>query len=381
LHMALHTRGFQTVTLMRPLLFRKSTSRRFLVRPARFVSLAFLMLAASCSGVSTSSPSSSPGGGSAEPANGSAGVPAVARGALSAARATGAPLLPPAGTIYFGAYVNYLNTIGPFETQTKDFEGEVGRKLAIHSEYHKWNDNFPAAPEVDDWRNHRIPVISWDCGDTDYDVINGDQDSVITAKAQAFKTYKHPVFLRWFWEMNLPYADENRAVCEDPSRDQDQQFNPTDYVGAWQHIHAIFAAQGVTNVVWLWNPSGNITISPLPYYPGATETDWIGFDHYDVTGNEGLYNTLLAPYQLLTQNYPEQPIMVGETGSPGKDNNQGTYLSTAPTILQADFPAILGFLYYDAYGHRQDWRLTPAGISAFATAGATQYFSGYEQTK
>jgi hypothetical protein len=235
---------------------------------------------------------------------------------------------------------------------------------------------FPAHPSWTIGKNDRIPVISWDCGDTNYDVANGDQDAVITQRAQAFKAYKHEVFLRFFWEMNLPYADENRTKCEDPSRDINQEFNPADYVAAWDHIRAIFAAQGVKNVVWLWNPSGNITINPMPYYPGATETDWIGFDHYDVTGNAGLYNTLLAPYNLfVTLN---QPIMIGETGSPGKDNNQPTYLGTAPAVLQANFPAILGFIYYDAYGHRQDWRLTPAGITAAQTAGATQYFSALE---
>jgi hypothetical protein len=73
--------------------------------------------------------------------------------------------------------------------------------------------------------------------------------------------------------------------------------------------------------------------------------------------------------------------MVGETGSPGKDNNQETYLGTAPAVLQANFPAILGFIYYDAYGHRQDWRLTSAGITGAKTAGATQYFSAFEQQK
>jgi hypothetical protein len=219
-------------------------------------------------------------------ASGAAGA-SVLRGSASFVRPQTAPLLPPAGTIYFGAFVNFLKTLPPFEQQTGEFEQEIGRHLAIHGEYYKWGQNFPGAPEVNDYLNGRVPVISWDCGATDYAIENGQQDAEIIKRAQAVKAYGYPIFLRWFWEMNLPYKDEDRPSCVDPSRDTGGVFNPTDFIAAWQHIHAIFVAQGATNAVWLWCPSGNVTIPPLEYYPGAAYTDWVGFDHYDVTGKAG----------------------------------------------------------------------------------------------
>ena len=302
------------------------------------------------------------------------GVANATRSTLANVRAATVPLVPPAGTIYFGAYVNYLNQLGPYETQTAAFEQQIGRPLAVHSEYYGWNDSgvsFPGAPEVDDYKVGRIPLISWDCGDTSLNVANGVQDSVIIAQAQKFIAYRHLVFVRYFWEMNLPWNETYRPQCYDKVNDKNNYFNPANYVLAWNHIRSVFAAQGVKNVVWVWNISGSLTVDPLPYYPGASETDWVGFDHYDVTGTVGLQNTLAAPYAKIQP--LGKPIMVGETGELA--NSQPTYLNSAPSILQTDFPSILAFVYYDAKGTRADWRLTTAGIAAFKAAGATTYFS------
>jgi hypothetical protein len=295
-------------------------------------------------------------------------------GAAERGRST-VPLLPPPNTIYLGAFVNFLKLLGPYEVQTAEFEQQIGRTLAIHAEYHYWADVFPGAEELDDFKHGRIPVVSWDCGATATNVINGSQDQNIISHAQAFKAYGHKIFLRYYWEMNLPYAVEGRNSCYDPNRDIHGYVNPQDYVNAWIHIRSIFAAQGATNVVWVWCPSGSQTINPLQFFPGANEVDWAGFDHYDLTGKDGLKQTLEVPYKVLAP--LGKPMMVGETGT--TPHAQPLYLSSAPAIMQQRFPMILGFMYYDAYGHRQDWRLTPAGVSAFAAAGATPYFSGHAQ--
>ena len=250
---------------------------------------------------------------------------AATRATLDFLAGSTAPLVPPAGTIYLGAYVNYLKNLGPYETQTATFEKQIGRKLALHSEYYAFTDSFPSAEDVDDYRNGRVPVDSWDCGDTDYRVAQGKDDAVITKVAQNFKAYGFPIFLRYFWEMNLPTTALPRTECVDKVRDKNGYFNATDYVAAWQHIHAIFVAQGVKNVVWVWNPSGSLVVSPIPYYPGATETDWIGFDHYDLTG-AGLQSTYSAPYNALTP--LSKPIMIGETGTTSQ--YQSADISSAP---------------------------------------------------
>jgi len=280
-------------------------------------------------------------------------------------------LLPPAGEIYFGAMVDPAGGNGPFEGVTEDLERQIGRPLALHAEYYTWRHPFPGGHEADDYAHGRVPVISWDCGAKAIDIISGREDAVIRAHALLFKQYGHRVFLRYFWEMNLPYAVENRASCSDPLRDVNGYISPADFIDAWDHIRAVFRAEGATNVAWLWCPSGYLLQDPLPYYPGDSQVSWIGFDHYDLTGTLGLLNTLAAPYAAL-EKLPK-PMLVAETGT--IQGRQYPYLSTAPAILQANFPRIRGFMYFDESSTRANWVLDPAGVAGAKVAGAAPYFA------
>lgn len=280
-------------------------------------------------------------------------------------------LLPPPGQIYFGAMVNPTGSNGPYEGDTERLESQIGRTFALHAEYYTWREPFPGGHEAADYAHGRVPVISWDCGAKAIDIIDGREDAVIRAHAIAFRQYRHRVFLRYFWEMNLPYAVENRASCSDPLRDINGYIAPDDFINAWDHIRAVFRAEGATNVAWLWCPSGYLHQDPMPYYPGNSQVAWIGFDHYDLTGTLGLFNTLAAPYAALEK--LQKPMIVAETGT--IQGRQYPYISTAPQILQTNFPRIRGFMYFDEASTRANWVLDPAGIAAMKVAGATPYFA------
>ena len=56
-----------------------------------------------------------------------------------------------------------------------------------------------------------------------------------------------------------------------------------DFVAAWDHIRAIFAAVGVKNAAWVWCPTAN-GFNPdgraAAFYPGDNKVDWICADAY-----------------------------------------------------------------------------------------------------
>jgi hypothetical protein len=89
-------------------------------------------------------------------------------------------------------------------------------------------------------------------------------------------------------------------------------------------------------------------------------------------------------YQALLVQF-DQPMLVGETGTPGDAGNQGTYLGTAPSLLQANYPQIkrLDLLRRLRSPRRLATDSTAAGIAAARAAGATPYFSAfyYKQKK
>jgi hypothetical protein len=269
---------------------------------------------------------------------------------------------PAAGKIYLGAYSANALTL----------EAEIGRKLAMNMHYLQWTDSFPSGAEDADSAAGRLPIDSWNCQLTDAQIAAGQGDPLITTRALAIKNFGHPVFLRYLWDMNLPASTLGRSSCLSPSTDNaNGTFSATQFIAAWQHIHAIFAQQNVTNVIWVWSVSsagGN----PAPYYPGDAYVDWVGVDAYDATG-AGFAPTI-APIYALTVGY-HKPIVIAETGE--SPTLQPAFFAAAGSTLPTQFPAVNGLIYYDAVFAGANWLLSAGGLSAFATFGAEPYLSAF----
>jgi hypothetical protein len=285
-------------------------------------------------------------------------------------------LLPPAGSIYLGVFVNPSQQPSPPVSLLSDFETSIGRRMAISTHYYGFYDSFPGYYEQDDEANGRIPVDSWDCQPSNAAVASGKDDAAIVARAQAIKAFGYPIFLRYMWEMNLASSPTFRAICYDPKTDlPNGQFSPQNFIAAWDHIRAIFTQQGVKNVVWVWNPSG--ASNPLAYYPGNGETDWVGFDRYDV-GNITMEETYSQAYAWLNSPTIKKPIMVGETGASTAEQPQ--FFSSAATTLETQFPNIKAYMYFDSanpnYADTYNWGIeSTAGFNAFAAMANEPYFS------
>ncbi|MDQ2865156.1 MAG: hypothetical protein M3R51_02910 [Candidatus Eremiobacteraeota bacterium] len=290
-------------------------------------------------------------------------------------------LLPPAGSIYLGVFVNPSQTPSPPPSLLAGFEAQIGRKMGISTHYYGFYDAFPGPYEIDDVANGRIPVDSWDCEPSNAAVASGADDNAIRSKADAIKAFGHPIFLRYMWEMNLPATPTFRHVCYDPVNDlPNGVFSPQNYIAAWDHIREIFAEENVTNVVWVWNPSG--AKNPLPYYPGASETDWIGFDRYD-DGNVSVQATYAQPYAWLAP--LGKPIMIGETGA--TQTQQPSFFAENPNgaaaMLRNAFPMVKAYMYFDSanlnFAGSYSWVISPNNIAAFAAMAADPYFSAMLQ--
>jgi hypothetical protein len=294
------------------------------------------------------------------------------------ATSTSPSLVPPTGSIYLGAYVNPSQTPDPPMSLVEGVEQQIGRRFALSLHYYGFYQNFPGPDEINDAAYGRIPVESWDCTPSNAAIAAGNADQAIRTRAVALKAYGHPVFLRYMYEMELASTTRWRPECYDPATDlPNGVFSPQNFIAAWDHIRKIFAEEGVTNVVWLWNPAGNRNLGQ--YYPGDAEVDWTGMDRYD-TGNVSDEDTFADAYQLLAG--IGKPIMIGETGA--QTSYQNIFYSTLPSTLQADFPLVKGVDFFDSsrkdnYFAGYSWVIAPSSLSAFTTMANSQYFSAYQQ--
>jgi hypothetical protein len=287
------------------------------------------------------------------------------------------PLVPPPGSIYLGGYVNAAGT-GPTPYQTTQFERKIGRTLAFDLHFYGWKQYFPTTDERQDVARGRIPIIAWNCSNHgDYEVAQGEDDALIAQRAAAVKRFGSPVIIRWFWEMNLnDLNNPPRTQCWDPKTDlPDGYFSPVHYIGAWRHIHAIFASLGVTNVVWEWCVA-NAHGGPSQYYPGDDVVDWVGMDDYD-TNDIPLANMLYIPANEISQ-FQEKPVMLTETGA--HVAYQAPFFTGTAAFLQAAYPWIRGIGYFDSKGTAQDWVLSGSGLTTFDAFASDPYLSAMSPT-
>lgn len=316
-------------------------------------------------------------------------------------------LVPPQQTVYTGAFYNPSGSSpSPNPGSGKGIEvleGQIGRTLATDMHYYGWAklSSFPAKGEEIDLQNHRIPVISWECyhssgaTSTDLQVASGQQDSEIVAAARAIKQYGGPIFLRWFWEMNiLPLSPSlhNNYYCMGGESYSGGYHDvaETNYRAAWDHIRSIFAQQGVTNVIWLWNPDNGFYYPSTDFYPGNNQVDWIGVDAYAGDG-ETFKNTFSSGSGYAMLAAMGKPILIGETGSAdgtnGHPDDQPTFFGAAVAQLGtgvsgADngYPDFLGFMYFDSPGNGGPWPFSSDGIVAYKTMVNQPYLSAMNLT-
>lgn len=267
----------------------------------------------------------------------------------------------PPADIYFGAYVNYPSNQSASQTATfeQDVYGNDTTHMALNMHYGGFDPStWPWLQIQDDWNNGRVPVMSWNCGDSDANVANGNDDSTIKELLSSGDLGNgKPIMIRWFWEMNLQLGNNrdgnnpNGNNCEDTPGNTGP-VNAANWIQAYKHIRSVLGS--LTNVTWVWSPAAskdtNFTAMNT-YYPGDSNVDWIGIDAYEKTATS-FTDTFQNAYNDITHSMvigglgSNRPILVTETGATSA--NQAAFFSGAVSSLKTNFPRIAGLMYFDS---------------------------------
>jgi hypothetical protein len=269
-----------------------------------------------------------------------------------------------------GAWVKPLGSITQTSrvTAINGLQQAIGRNLDIVHTYRRMTDAFPMPSDYQLTADGSTLMVSWATGDT-REITSGKDDAQITAWAQRFKSFPHPILLRMRWEMDRPNL---RATM----------WSGADFVAAWKHVRSLFDAQHVTNVSWVWCPTstGFAAGTANAFYPGDDQVDWVCVDVYSASKYQPLAQ-LMAPFLAWAGGHPK-PIIVGEFGVADAYSPQqrSTWLAGAAQVFQGD-PQIKAVCYFDSDPDgavaQQSFAL-PSGsaeISAFATLARTPYFN------
>ncbi len=283
-------------------------------------------------------------------------------------------------TIYYGVHVpGWLQDLSAVTA----FERDIQKPAAIILWYQGWgvkdgSQNFEFT-WMNNVRNHgSIPLISWEPWDYTQgihqpafslqNIIERNFDSYITRWAQASKAWGHPYFLRFAHEMNANWY---------PWSELTNGNKPGQYIRAYRHVHDIFAAQGVTNVTWVWSPNveypGSLPLAGL--YPGNSYVDWIGIDGYNWSTIQGHHWQSFS--QVFQQTYndilgmsPGKPLMIAETASAESGGDKAGWITDALlTQLPAFFPEVKAIVWFNE-NKETDWRVESSHTAQAAFASA-----------
>ncbi len=301
---------------------------------------------------------------------------------------------PSAAPIYWGAWIGDQITghQAPWDmSAVTSFEQMANKKLSLvhfSSPFANCADpnncyfyNFPTGP-MNLIREHgSIPVFSWASQsipsqkvEPDYelsDVLAGRYDSYIRSFASAAKSWNHPFFMRFNWEMNGRWFPWMEGINGNESGES---------VAVWRHVHDIFASVGANEVTWVWCPNidpDHIFTDLKSLYPGDSYVDWTCLDGYNHGTNpakpdrwrsfDNLYSSTYR--EIVDSIAPTKPMMIGEISSTEYGGSKAAWVSDVLAKLPTAYQRIRALVWFEKYDSGMDWPLetSSSSMSAFAS--------------
>ncbi len=272
------------------------------------------------------------------------------------------------------------------------------KEIAIEMFFMGWPEAFPITKCTQISNNGSIPHITWmpQVSGSPFPldgIINGTYDYYITTFANAAKAFGKPLFIRLGHEFNGDWytygGANNGGGTLNGFGDPTKADGPERFIAAYKHVHDLFAAQNVTNVVWIWclNNSSSPTASwnvPEAYYPGDNYVDWIGFDGYNFgtsqtwSGWVSFFNIYYPLYnKFVTYN---KPMMIGEFASVENGGNKASWIHDAYLYTHYSFPKIKAITWFHVAKTEgtvfTDWRInsSTASLTSYQDAVADPYY-------
>lgn len=287
-----------------------------------------------------------------------AAVPAAAPAAVTSAATAPADPRATSGTL-LGQFVP-RGDAATTEAAVQRTEEALGRRLAVHRMYQRWDDDLAvvAAPTV---RRGRVPMLSVLPKRLDGTVLRwaslaqGAADAQIRAHAQQVRSLGPVVYLTLHHEADTAGATYGTAA---------------EYVAAWRRYVEVFRAEGVTNVLWTWVPTTGALMRPTTdptakgFYPGDDVVDRIGTDAYNwfgcKSGNTAEWRSLqhvTEGLRAFAWNHGKKAVLAewGSVEDPAQPERRAAWLRDAFALF-ASWDDLEAVAYFDTVG-TCDWRL------------------------
>lgn len=300
--------------------------------------------------------------------------------AFSIANTTGKLALPPAGSLYHGAFpgsdTGYEDDTTPVRMQ--QYADAVGKPLSWVYFSSEWNRSraFPTA--TCEWireagavpyvrlmlRSHYESNMAEEKF-TGERILAGEFDDDLIAWAQGAKKYGAPIIAEYGVECNgYWFAWNGRWLRDLDSKQNDKaalRKGVERFVAIYRHIITLSRQAGATNISWVFHISavddpGETWNKFENYYPGDDYIDWIGVTVYGAQfpKDAGVYkfDKQFSPaYKRIQVMAPDKPVILSEMGcaAGSKTTPQAKWSREAvEDMLAGKWPKLIGFCWWNS---------------------------------
>ncbi len=201
-------------------------------------------------------------------------------------------------------------TSGNFAANVASFRHYTGAHLRVVEFYNPFPGPFQRAEADQAVALHALPLIQLNPRRISMaELAAGAYDGDIRAYAEQVRTFGCKVMLSFGHEMNGWWYTWGLPTT-----------TPKVFKAAWRHLHDVFAAEHVHNVIWSWDPTHQYSLSKgggraypaSTWFPGNKYVDWIGIDGYVGGGQtfDDVFRYQLRDLRRVTR----KPIYLAETG-------------------------------------------------------------------
>lgn len=300
----------------------------------------------------------------------------------------GSVVAAPAQPLALGAYI--VNAPGD-PSAIDAFTGMIGVAPGIVMWYQDWvtagNNAFDPVKMSAAVSHGAMPMITWEPWDATgganqpaYSlgaIIGGAHDGFLHQWARDAAAWGRPLYLKFAHEMNgdwYPWAANANGNTA------------AQYTAMWAHVHAIFRAEGVRNVRWVWSPNiaypGSVPFAQV--YPGDGMVDWVGLDGYNFGTSQSWSRwtslaDIFGPSYDSVARIASRPMLIGETASSETGGDKAAWVTQGLlNDLPARFPRLRAVVWFDQ-DKETDWRVnsSDAALAAFRAVAASPTYRGH----
>ncbi|NEM97758.1 glycosyltransferase family 2 protein [Pontibacter burrus] len=264
------------------------------------------------------------------------------------------------GGYYVGLYspdIQDYNSLIHLQT----IEQSIQSKFNIVSIYEFWGpeslENFPDEILTKIAKKGAIPMITWepyvssfperaDRPELRYEqkglaaISEGKFDDYLQQFALKIRAYDKPVFIRFAHEPDNPAYPWSKTGKN----------TPEEYKAAWRKVVSTFAALGVHNVTWIWNPWDPGTFNE--YYPGDQYVDWIGITslNYGKASDNGKWRSFSEIYDPFRSDIlrMKKPVMLAEFGSTDYGGNKTEWINTSLQTIANKYKEVRSIVFFNS---------------------------------